>query len=1472
VRIFLSFNSRDTALAEAVRAGLSRIEPTAQVFFSPVSLGAGFWLPKLAEEIAESESFLLLIGPSGKGPWQEVEYFTAFDRHVKDKSFALVPAVVAGAEALGLPFLRTLNLVEAPVITEDKVLHRLLAALRGESVASATPLWKLVNPYRGLEAMNEANADYFYGRDVETAAVLNALASKPGRCPILIGASGVGKSSVAQAGVLSALKSMRWPGTEGSAAYWPKGLQNSRSWVSLTMRPGEAPLEALAAAITRLWQLDAKDPDQAALPRKWAKGLSAGDNTLADLVDATQEELKSREGQAPERILLYVDQGEELYTRAGQTDARRFSEVLAEGLGDSRLRAFGSLRADYFDRLQADEPLFKCHEHVNVPPLDRAQLHEVVTAPARALGVRFENDEVANGITAAASAEPGALPLLSYLLTDMWAGMVKRGDATLRMPVLAIDIGGVLASRAEEFLKANPNEERALRRLLTLRLAMVPSEGEPVRRQTTREECMEAEWSLAARLAEHPWRLVVMGEREVDKRVVAEVAHEALLRAWPRLADWLREERDFLVCKGDTERAQRRWLAMGQVDKALLTGFDLARSEESLVPRSEDLSPEVTAFVQRSIAADRAAKERQLQLQRRVSIGAVAAALLMAIIGGLALFQWSEAARERDNTAQARDIAARERDNATSAEIRVTKEKQRADRQLREAQTTQSLFLADLARQQRAAGDAGSAVLLALEALPDDTAGIARPYVPEPELQLDGALRDLRERLVLKGLSAAFSPDGKRIVTASADKTARVWDADTGKPIGEPLTGHTESVFSAEFSPNGKRIVTASKDKTARIWDVDAGKAIGEPLRGHTDWVFSAEFNPNGKRIVTVSGDKTARIWDADTGKPIGEPLEGHTDVVWSAAFSPDGKRIVTVSDDILGVSANKTARIWDAETGKPIGEPLQGHTDWVLSAAFSPDGKRIVTASSDKTARLWNAENGKPIGEPLRGHEGALSSVAFSPDGKRIVTASSDKTARLWNAENGKPIGEPLKGHEGALSSARFSPDGRRIVTASGDWTVRLWDAETGKPIGEPLTGHTDRVFSAAFSPDGKRIVTVSGDKTVRVWDAETDEQIGKPLQGHTGWVLSAAFSLDGKRIVTASRDWTARLWDAETGKQIGEPLRGHTGRVLSAAFNPDGKRIVTASEDTTALLWDADTGKPIGEPLKGHAGGVNSAAFSPGGKRIVTASWDKTARLWDAETGKQIVELDGHADSVQSAAFSADGKRIVTASADKTARVWDAETGKPVGEPLKGHAGAVVSAAFSPDGRRIVTASEDETARLWDVETSKPIITGWEGAVLSAAFSPDGRRIVTVSKDKTARLWDAETGKPIGEPLEGHTDWVVSAAFSPDGKRIVTASADTTARLWEISANTQELVSHAQAAVPRCLTPAQRRAFFLPPEPPLWCVELEKWPYHTDEWNQWLSDTRAGKNPPLQAAESGIERRRAIKEELLRNLIEQH
>jgi WD40 repeat protein len=1356
VRIFLSFNSKDVALAEAIRAGLSRLEPETKIFFSPVSLGSGLWVPKLADEIAAAEAFLVLIGPHGIGPWQKVEYFAAFDRHLNEKGFALVPVIAAGAQAPGLSFLRSLNWVEAPVVTDDKALHQMLAALQGETATTTTPLWKLVHPYRGLEAMTEVNADYFFGRRTETSGVLNTLAGKPDHLPILVGASGVGKSSIALAGVLSALRAMRWPSNDGAgSAPWPSSLQNSRSWLSLTMRPGNTPLEALAAIFIGLWGLDAKDPDAAALPRKWAKGLSTGDNKLADLIDTTQEELKKREGATLERVLLYLDQGEELYARAAQSEARRFSEVLAEGLGDDRLFAFASLRADYFDRFQADEALFKVHQHINVAPLNREQLEGVVTEPARVLGVTFEDNKIAHTITNAAAAEPGALPLLSYLLTDMWADMIKRDKPVLGLPAQAVDIGGVLANRANMFLKENPNDEKALRRLLTLKLAIVPADGEPVRRQTHREECSDAEWSLATRLADYPYRLVVMGEREADGRIVAEVAHEALLRAWPLLAQWLREERDFLILKGEAERAERRWRGMGQADRALLTGLDLARAKEWLPNRQEDMSAEVIAYVQRSVAYDRTARERQLKFQRRVTLGAIAAALLMAVVGVFAGRQWKDAATERDR--------------AIAAENRVAAERDRADTKLAEAQTTQSRFLADLSRQRRAAGDAAAALLLALEGLPDETAGIARRYVPEEERALNLAWFALRERFILLGhdktvYSAAFSPDGKRIVTASADKTARLWDAETGKQIGAPLVGHEDVVKSAAFSPDGKRIVTASADKTARLWDAETGKQIGAPLAGHDRTVYSAAFSPDGKRIVTASGDHTARLWDAGTGKQIGAPLMGHEADVYSAAFSPDGMRIVTAS-------ADKTARLWDAETCKQIGASMVGHEADVWSAAFSPDGKRIVTASADKTARMWDAETGKQISAPLVGHEKSVDSAAFSPDGKRVVTASLDQTARLWDVETGKQIGAPLVGHENRVVSAAFSPDGKHIATASLDETARLWDVETGKQIGAPLVGHENSVVSAAFSPDGKHIATASLDQTARLWDAGTGKQIGAPLVGHGSALVRAAFSPDGKRVVTASLDRTARLWDAGTGKQIGVRMVGHEGWVMSAAFSPDGKRIVTASADKTARMWDAETGKQIGAPLVGHEGWVMSAAFSPDGKRVVTASLDRTARLWHVETGKQI------------------------------------------GAPLAGHDRTVYSAAFSPDGKRIVTASSDQTARLWDTETGKqiaaPLVDDYGGNVFAGQ--------------------------------------VFSATFNADGNRIVTASEDKTAKLWDVFATTQQLVSAAKAVIPRCLTVEQRTTFFLLAEPPAWCIEMEKWPYQTAEWKQWLVDTRAGKNPPL-------------------------
>jgi len=580
--------------------------------------------------------------------------------------------------------------------------------------------------------------------------------------------------------------------------------------------------------------------------------------------------------------------------------------------------------------------------------------------------------------------------------------------------------------------------------------------------------------------------------------------------------------------------------------------------------------------------------------------------------------------------------------------------------------------------------------------------------------------------------------------------------------------GHTDRVNSAVFSPDGKSIVTASYDNTAKIWDAQSGWLL-HSLEGHTDRVNFAVFSPDGKTIVTASGDKTAKIWDAQCGRLL-HSLEGHTSWVESAAFSPDGKSIVTASWD------DKTPIIWDAQSGLLL-RTLKGHTYSVKSAVFSPDGKSIVTASYDNTAKIWDAQSGLLL-HSLEGHTYSVKSAVFSPDGKSIVTTSEDKTAIIWDAQSGLLL-HSLEGHTSFVESAVFSPDGKSIVTASwDDKTPKIWDAQSGLLL-RTLKGHTYSVKSAAFSPDGKSIVTASwDDKTPKIWDAQSGLLLHS-LEEHTGSVRSAVFSPDGKSIVSASWDNTAKIWDAQSGLLL-RTLGGHTNRVNSVAFNPDGKSIVTASTDATAKIWDAQSGLQL-RTLKGHTDWLISAVFSPDGKTIVTATGDKTAKIWDAQSGLLLRTLKGHLHWIRSAVFSPDGKTIVTASRDKTAKIWDVQSGLLL-RTLKGHTSWVNSAVFSPDGKTIVTASADKTAKIWDAQKGRLLRTlkGHTRWVNSAAFSPDGKSIVTASGDKTAKIWDAQKGR-LHRTLGGHTDWLISAAFSPDGKTIVTATGDKTAKIWD-------------------------------------------------------------------------------------------
>ncbi|XRB01759.1 dynein assembly factor [Pycnococcus provasolii] len=613
--------------------------------------------------------------------------------------------------------------------------------------------------------------------------------------------------------------------------------------------------------------------------------------------------------------------------------------------------------------------------------------------------------------------------------------------------------------------------------------------------------------------------------------------------------------------------------------------------------------------------------------------------------------------------------------------------------------------------------------------------------------------------------SAWYQSPGQSVLMGamSACLPARV---DIDATILNNMTGHSEYVTSASYSADGTRIVSASQDKTVRVWDATTGACLSV-LEGHSGAVFSASYSVDGTRIVSASQDKTVRVWDATTGARL-FVLKGHSRAVTSVSYFADGTRIVSASFD-------KTVRVWNATTGACL-SVLEGHSRPVTSASYSTDGTRIVSASDDRTIRVWDATTGACI-SVLKGHSNRVTSASYSADGTRIVSASGDETVRIWNATTGACI-SVLKGHSSVVTSASYSSDGTRIVSASSDNTVRIWDATTGACI-SVLEGHSDYVTSASYSVDGTRIVSASYDKSVRVWDATTGACISV-LKGHSNWVTSASYSADGTRIVSASYDKTVRVWDATTGACI-SVLKGHSNWVTSGSYSADGTRIVSASQDKTVRVWDATTGACI-SVLEGHSDAVRSASYSADGTRIVSASQDKTVRVWDATTGACISVLKGHSNRVTSASYSADGTRIVSASRDKTVRIWDATTGACL-SVLEGHSGVVFSASYSADGTRIVSASSDNTVRVWDATTGAcvSVLQGHSDEVTSASYSTDGTRIVSASQDKTIRVWDATTGACISV-LKGHSNRVTSASYSADGTRIVSASDDKTVRVWDV------------------------------------------------------------------------------------------
>lgn len=551
--------------------------------------------------------------------------------------------------------------------------------------------------------------------------------------------------------------------------------------------------------------------------------------------------------------------------------------------------------------------------------------------------------------------------------------------------------------------------------------------------------------------------------------------------------------------------------------------------------------------------------------------------------------------------------------------------------------------------------------------------------------------------------SVAFSPDGQLIASGSWDGTVRLWRRD-GTPRGM-LRGHLGRVYGVSFSPNGQTIASAGGDGRIRIWSV--GGKLMRTFRGHKGVVQSISFSPTGEMIASASEDQTIRLW-TPKGKLL-RILKGHGGKVNCVVFSPDGQRIASASDD-------QTVKLWN-RTGKLL-KTFPKHDKWVFGVAFSVDGQRIASASADNTVRLWNL-NGTLL-KTFTGHSDSVTALSFSPalrvSGKEklkvdrlkvkpsilkpstlkpstikpstlLASASLDKTIKLWGRRDQSPL--ILRGHQGDVRDVTFSPDSELIATTGNDRTVKIWN-RAGKLL-KTLRGHSDRIYSVSFSPDGQRIASASRDGKVKLWNSRGG--LIKTLTGHRDWVLDVSFSPDGERLASASRDGTVKLWN-RSGTLL-KTLTGHHTRVNAVSFSADGQLLASASDDNMVKLWTAD-GRLL-KTLRGHSNWVLDVNFSPDSQMLASASYDNTVKFW-SRNGEILRTLKGHTDSVAHARFSPTGKILATTSWDNRVQLWRLDD--TLIKTLEANEGRVTSVSWSKDGKALAAASEDNTVIVWNVD----------------------------------------------------------------------------------------------------------------------------------------------------------------------------
>lgn len=1115
-----------------------------------------------------------------------------------------------------------------------------ILVFRLENPPSDRPVWSADRvPYPGLSAFTEADAAVYFGRDGQISDLIHRLhtidTSAADRFVCVTGASGSGKSSLVHAGVLPRLRARRWT-------------------VLPVVTPAGEPLTRLAAAFAR---------DSHADREAIAQWLRSSDYTpIAAAVGA-------RFG----RVLLVLDQLEELVTLSGPADRELFLSALARALAaDRRLWVLATLRVEFLPQLLESEHAGLFANPIALGAMRPAEMVAAIERPAALANLTLEPGLVTDVLDDTGTVD--ALPLLAYLLQELYLAAGRGGVATREAYRALGGVAGALARQADAAFTGLADAYGADTVLRTL-LRLVGMEGsEATRTRVALDSLSPSERAIVAAFTDA--RLLVTDT--VGGVPVVQAAHEALFRQWPPLRQHVAARAEQLRSRSELERWAAEWVRSGRSADYLLTGERLTLALQWLDALNEagQASENVKTFVALSRGRDRAFLER-----------------VSAAIGKYVLANVEQ-----------------------NPEFGIL---------LTAAALTECPPTA-----------------LARRAL---MASLTESHIEQALVGHTAAVR-----------SVAWSPDARRVATASRDGTARIWDVATGT-TEHVLRGHEAMVEGAAWSPDSRLVATASRDRTVRIWDAATGSCAAT-LGGFGDFARAVAWSPDGGRLAATCRDRLLRIFDTSSWG-LTSTLAAHANDVWGVAWSPDGTRLASASHD-------KSVIIWDAETGDRL-LTLSGHTNFVEGVAWSPDGTRLATASGDNRVRIWDTADGR-LQRTITGHRDPIWSVQWSPDGRQIAYASGNRTARIWGVDHSEELAE-LRGHADVVWSVGWSPDGTRLVTGSEDATARIWTATARGAELRLMTGHLAGVKAVTVGPDGDQAASASHDGTIRLWDTTTTAQL-TVLRGHEGIVSELLWSPDGTAIASCGDDSTVRLWNPQD----------HNHKVL-----------MRADDETEALTWAPD-----------------SARLAAGGR-------DNDIRILDAHTGELLARLVGHTDWIGALAWSPSGRWIASGSDDRTARIWDVETAGTVRE-LVGHQNWVDGVAWSPDERLLATCSGDWTIRIWDTATGEIIhkLTGHERRVRAIAWSPDGTLLASASDDRTVRTWDPHDGTER-DVIGVHADRVGAVAWLPDSRRVISGSTDTTVRIWSADVDLDALIRGARRRVSRTLTAEERSAHLLPERP---------------------------------------------------------